>query len=533
MASFCYNRLMSRFLVIGLDGAEPSLVEPWMEEGRLPHLRRLKDRGAYLPLASTRPPATFPAWTTCVTGVNPGRHGLFDFTEMASGAYRLQFTNATYRKAPALWQTLSEAGKRVGVLSVPATYPPEAVNGFMVSGFDSPVATGIDASFVYPPELYSEVKDWRFAEFQETNIGAGWHDRMLPALLAKIETKETIACRLLAKEPWDFFMMVFGESDTVSHHFWLFHDPQSPRNRPGHETAIRDVYERLDTAVGRLIEAAGDDVTVGVVSDHGFGGAGTGVVHLNNWLAENGFLTYERGQGDWLKRLALRFTPEQSRGALFRKLRGLATHAESRARFGGIDWSRTRAWSEELNYFPAIRVNLAGREPQGQVASEDYSHFVQDLCQRLEAWAPVKHAWPRAEIYEGAHLEYAPDIVLELALEEGYSHSCLRSRGGPPFRRIRPDEYLGGKERGMNGNHRPEGVLFLSEPVTAANASIEDIAPTVLARLGVAGPPMDGRSLLDGTTCVSDAGTSPEKTPYTDKEEALIEKRLRALGYFE
>ena len=93
---------MARFLLIGLDGAEPSLVERWMDAGRLPNLARLRAAGAYLPCASTTPPATFPAWTTCATGVNPGKHGIFDFTAMREGAYALEFVNSTARGAPAL-----------------------------------------------------------------------------------------------------------------------------------------------------------------------------------------------------------------------------------------------------------------------------------------------------------------------------------------------------------------------------------------------------------------------------------------------
>jgi predicted AlkP superfamily phosphohydrolase/phosphomutase len=479
-------------------------------------------------------PVHFPAWSTCVTGVNPGRHGLFDFTELLPGRYGLRFTNAGDRRAPALWSILSAEGKRVGVLGVPGTYPPEPVNGFMVAGFDSPVATGIDASFVYPPALLPEVRAWRFADFQESHIDAGWHDRALPLLLAKVDEKAAIAEALYRKEPWDFFMVVFSESDTVAHHFWMFHDPASPRHRPGHDTAIRDVYARLDAAVGRLLEVAGDDVFVAVVSDHGFGGAGDGVLHLNNWLAEQGYLHFRAGGRSLLKEAALRFTPPSWRGRLFRAFRGVATRAESASRFGGIDWDRTTAWSEELNYFPSLRVNVAGREPHGQVPSAEYDQFVLELCARLEEWAPIRRAHPRAALYHGPYVERAPDIVIELALEDGYSHSCLRARGGPSFRRLRPEEHVGGKERGMNGNHRDTGVLLLSEPCQATSARLEDIAPTLLAVLGLEHPGLDGHALLDGP-----AGRQVEATagasarPYTPEEEAAIEARLRDLGYFE
>jgi len=526
---------MGRLLLIGLDGAEPSLLGPWMDSGALPNLAALRARGIFMPLASTRPPVTFPAWTTCVTGVNPGRHGVFDFTEMMPGAYGLRFVNSGRRRVPALWNILDAAGKRSCVLGVPGTYPPEPLNGVMVSGFDSPVTTGVDRSFVYPAERYASVREWRFADFQEHDIGPGWHARALEKLFAGVERKAAMAEQLLREEPWDFFMVVFGESDTVSHHFWLFHDENSPRHRPGFDDAILRVYQRLDHAVGKLIAAAGEDVVVGVVSDHGFGGAGTGVVHLNNWLAENGYLTWNSSDRDsLLKRMALTVIPEGWRGAIFRKFEGLAAKAEAHSRFGRIDWSCTTAWSEELNYFPTIRVNLAGREPGGQVSARDYGAFVDELCAKLEAWAPVARAWPRAALYDGPEVEHAPDIILELALEDGYSHSCLRSApGGPFFRRIREGEALGGKERGMNGTHRDPGVLLLSGPVTSPGASLADIAPTVLDIVGVSGPNMDGNSLFGGRGAETEVERPAWAAPYSDAEEEIIAARMRALGYLE
>ncbi len=506
-----------------------------MAEGYLPNLRRLRERGEYLPLQSTLPPATYPAWTSCVTGVNPGRHGVFDFTELVRGAYQVRFLNSTFRKAPAVWNVLSAAGKRVGILGVPGTFPPEPVNGFMVSGFDSPVATRPDRSCVYPETLYPEVRGWRYADFQEHRLGRGWHARALHSMLRSIETKEKIAGTLFSREPWDFFMVVFGESDTVAHHFWLFHDPESPRHTPGPATAIQEVYSRLDTAVGRLAALAGPEVTVGVVSDHGFGGAGDHVVHLNAWLAEKGYLAFRKQKKNVLKQMALTLVPTALRGALFRRFGGLAGRLESGARFSGIDWNRTTAWSEELNYFPSIHVNLAGREACGQVNPEDYEAFVTKLCEALEAWGPVARAWPRKSLYHGPHCERAPDIVLEMALENGYSYTCLRSAPGcPPVRGLMPEERMGGKERGTAGTHRGAGVLFLSEKTEAVSARLEDVAPTILKVVGVEGPRMDGHSLLgrEGAGGVPSPFRTVEQ-PYSEEEEAIIAARLRALGYHE
>src|SRR5262249_51635979 len=131
-------------LVIGLDGATLDLVGPWVKQGRLPVLGRLMREGAWGRLRSTIPAATFPAWTSLVTGVTPGRHGILDFTERVPGTYRLRFVNGSFRRAPAMWTRLTHAGRRVAVVTVPATYPPEPVAGIMVSGFESPLSAAVD-----------------------------------------------------------------------------------------------------------------------------------------------------------------------------------------------------------------------------------------------------------------------------------------------------------------------------------------------------------------------------------------------------
>ena len=524
---------MPKVLLIGLDGLEPSLVHRWSEEGRLPNLARIAEEGAFMDCASTVPPVTFPAWTTCVTGVNPGRHGMFDFTETVPGQYAIRFVNSTYRRAPALWNILSEAGKRCCVLGVPGTYPPEDINGIMVAGWDSPVCTRVDRSFVSPPDAYSKVRDWHFADFQESNIGPGWHEHALPKLLDGIGVKERIAAELIEREPWDFFMVVFGESDTVSHHFWMFQDANSPRHRPGPANAIRDVYERLDRAVGALRTVAGRDTVIGVVSDHGFGGAGTEVIHLNNRLAELGFLRFRPARESVLKRAGLTVVPPRWRGGLFRRLTGLAARAESLARYSGIEWSQTQAWSEELDYFPSLRINLQGREPQGVVEPGDYDDVVEALTSTLEAWEPIARVRRRDEVFSGPYVESAPDLIVEPALENGYSRPVLRAKGGASIERLAPDMYEGGKERGMNGTHRPTGVFMLSDAIHADACSLADVAPTVLALLGVAAPPMDGESLVGGGAVREPATFEQTPVAYTAEEEAVLEERLRALGYLE
>lgn len=549
-------------LITGFDGATLDLAAPWMADGTLPNLRRLTQVGAHGRLASTIPPATFPSWTSFMTGVNPGRHGVFDFTCRESGTYAVRFVNSTYRKAPTIWEILSRAGKRVCVLGVPGTYPPEAVNGCMVSGFDTPVTTRSDASFVSPPSYAKDVDaigGFPFADFQEFSIDAGWHQRALRSMLDAIERKRALAESLLQREAWDCFMLMFGESDTIAHHFWAFHDRSSPRHRGIADElgdAMRRVYAALDTALGRLMDVAQPDHVL-VVSDHGFGGAGDTAIYLNRFLAQEGFLRWLPGGGSapvmrQLRQLAVRCIPERWQARAFRLAGGrLANAMETRVRFGGIDWANTQASSEELNYFPSIWLNVAGREPGGTVMPDAYDSVCAALRERLLQWRDPIHAspvvrsvWRRDEIYSGNAVATAPDLILDLHTPDGYSYVALPSAGsvGAPIERINAKDLTGGKLRGMSGSHRADGLFFLAGdrvvPGELAGSAIADMAPTVLTLCDVAIPDdWDGRLL----SCVSRptehqpyvAAERESGRPYSTAEEACLEQRLVRLGYLE
>ncbi len=554
-------------LIIGLDGATWDLIDPWIAAGRLPHLERLRRQGVFGPLASTVPPATFPSWSTFMTGVNPGKHGIFDFTRRQLGTYGVQFVNASFRKVPTIWKRLSDAGRRVCVLGVPGTYPPEDVNGYMVSGFDTPVTTRADASFVSPrtlAPLVEQVGGFPFADFQEFRVGRRWYRMALDRLLRGIETKTRLAQTLLSREQWDCFLLLFGESDTVAHHFWKFHDVNSPlfdaEGAQEFGTAICRVYEALDAAIGALVSAAAPTAVL-VASDHGFGGTGTKAVYLNEWLVQGGFQRRRRHGAATqvtgrLKRAALQYVPAHLQARLFRLQAGRwANWLETRARFAGIEWTDTRAFSEELNYFPSVWLNLQGREPAGVVHPTDYDRVREDVCLAAAALrdpehgaAVVRRAWRREELYAGPWTQYAPDIVLELNYDRGYSYRCLPT-GSAPARRavrvLRAHESAGGKLAGMSGSHRPDGIFMVSPMSVGAartgsgRAAMADLAPTILQLCGIDPPPgLDGRALLAPASprlqplSAKPASASAEHV-YGPAEEHEIAARLTALGYLQ
>jgi predicted AlkP superfamily phosphohydrolase/phosphomutase len=560
-----------RLLVIGLDGATWDIMTPLQRQGLLPAFTGLMGSGIHGLLESTMPPATFPAWTTFMTGKNPGKHGLYDFTQRIPGTYDLRFTNATFCRAASLWQILSRAGLRVGVMGLPATYPPEDVNGFMISGFDSPVASSIDASFVKPPELYPELRaavgEYRISDLPEQFMPASWYSQAREKVLHGLEEKARAAFYLYRREPWDCFMVLFGETDTIAHHFWKFYDPCSPRHVPGSgllAAAIQNVYQRLDAILKEFLRIVWPDTTILVVSDHGFGGIGTKAVSINQWLGQHGFLArrpepslQEKGLSA-IKQAGLRYLPKTVQQKVFRSLGGrLAGQVEARSRFAGILWERTAAFSEDLNYFPSIHINLKGREPQGTVADSSYEATREAIIDQVLGWQDpetlrpvVARAWKREELYHGPYVDRAPDIVLEFNHDQGYSYLCLPHRyfaRGRSFKNFRAAELSGERILSMSGAHRPEGILLCAgEALSRAGsldcrAGLQDICPTILSLFGLAPDvDMDGRPLniFKDLPARSASGNRRQPhpvddMPYTAQQEKKLADRLRGLGYFD
>lgn len=576
--------------MLALDGASLDVVGPMAEAGELPNLAAWMAAGRVARLPSTTPPVTFPAWSSFLTGRPPGEHGLFDFTQKLEGQYRLRFVNATDRSGGTILRRVTEAGGEVLVLGLPATHPPEPVAGLLVCGFEAPVASGTDPKSASDPALYRAIAEragpWMRPELDESARASDFHERAIETLLARIDRKRDFALEALATltrarggRPPELVMVVFSESDTAGHHYFRDHDPRSPRHdptaSPERRDALRAVHRRLDAACGALRAAmnqamrpsipqppgdatsgtsgapgqpAGEDVRCIVLSDHGMGTASDKVVHLNRWLAEQGLLVRSRhafAARDRLARrardLALAWLPPRLAQRLFRRARAAAALLESQARFGGFDWSRTLAFSEEANTQPGVWINLAGREAAGCVAPADYDAVRDRVIAALEAWKlpdgqpVVARALRREAVHAGAFVGRAPDVVFELAFDRGHGLSLVptpwaeggpQGEGIPSVRVLAPEEYGGGRGRGMNGTHRPDGLFIDAGPGAvqdAPPACLAEVAPWLARVMGLA---------WAGHDTGDDAARAPSAA-YDEEEEAMVAERLRALGYLE
>ena len=557
--------MSARHVVIGLDGADLPLIRRLGRE-RLPILHQLMDEGAYSHQQSVIPPATLPNWTTFLTGADPGRHGVIDFT--LRHGYQVTFAAGGAREVPTLFSRLDALGLACACIGFPATYPPEPLErGVFISGWDSPVAFQADDSFVWPRALHAEIKS-RFGETRFDNVDEfdaerpGWHEELPAALAERIGRKQQLAEWLLEGRDWDVFAIYFGESDTASHYLWSLHDEKSPRapESGNHRTdGLARVYQALDESVGAVRKAAGGpSVELTILGDHGSGGSSDKVLHLNRVLAEAGLLHFKPQTAiprtmKLLKEAALTRLPPRLRELIFQwGGKSLPGWLESKARFGTIDMRRSLAFSDELNYFPAVYLNLKGREPQGTVSLADTERVTREvetaLLQLKDPWtgnAVVRQVLRREQVFRGPFAHRAPDLLLDLNLDEGYSYNLMPSPAGlgDAWRKLDPSERLGRKGRSLPGSHRDRGFFLAAGPTIASVGEIEshiaDASATLLTRLGIQVPTeFMGRPLWEILSEVLPATehtlpvTSRVRTD-TNSAEQHIEARLRALGYID
>jgi len=267
-----------KVLVIGLDGGTPSILFPLAIKDDLTNLKKMMTSGSYGTLTSTIPPVTCPAWVSSVTGVNPGKHGIHDFfLSIDISNRKIEYANSRKRRTRAIWNILSDAGKKVVILNVPVTYPPEKVNGVMVSGMLTP---NLNSDFVYPKELKDDLLDLNY----QIDIGDTMLEQITSFKQSKIgllnEIKELLHLRmrtalyLMEQCEWDLFMVVFVTLDRIFHLYWKdidsthisYNYEESKQTFPGILTILRE----LDHAIGKLIRKAGNDTNTIIYSDHGF-----------------------------------------------------------------------------------------------------------------------------------------------------------------------------------------------------------------------------------------------------------------------
>lgn len=563
------NKENKKVLVIGLDGATPDLLFPLAIEGKLPNLNRIIKDGASGTLTSTYPPLSGPAWASFMTGKNPGKHGVFHFIERKKDGFNIRLLNAKDIHAKSLWSILSESGKKVGVMHIPLTYPPERVNGFLISGLGTPVtendANVPNSDFTYPIDLKEKLKELNY-KIHVALKDKIKEDELLRDIHYTTEKRAESALYFIKNYDWNFFMVVFEGTDYVQHFFWKYMDKSHPAYNPAkakiYGNAIFDYYQKIDGIIGEIIKQLDDNTTVIIMSDHGFGPLHK-EVHLNTWLKSIGLLKLKKKADKmsipkyWLLKhgfskerfwnLLMKFNLVKLTAIIPKKIRdGMPTRENS---FSIIDWTKTKAYS--FGYMGMMYINLKGREPEGIVTPEEYDELRDYIIKELykirdpeNGKKIVDKVFKKEEIYSGPYINKAPDLYILTDMK--YVDVDIGDLDGT-FIKPAGKSYIQRMPAGRSGQHRLHGIFLIKgkniNKGTKINGRIIDIAPTILYAMGVPIPSdMDGKVLKDvfeppylesEPIQYKDIlqKETPEEFEVYKEDEEIVKERLRNLGY--
>ncbi len=524
-----------RTVIFGIDGLAFRIIHPLIERGVLPNFQRIRANGCEAVLESKYPPLTPPAWTSLSTGLKPASHGVYDFwtydydEEQERSAGRTAHVLTRRRGGKALWNILSEYGKKVLVINVPTTYPPEAVNGIMVSGYTAP---GVDGDFTHPASFKDELR--RIAPHYQIDLEVRFRERlntagkvgpMTDAVLSMTEQRIKLIMYLLKEKPWDFTYFAFIGLDRLQHPFWEEVSSFHPRTN--------EYFSLLDSALGQIVDLLEPEDSLFIVSDHGFCGHSS-YFDINEYLYSKGLLFFKDASIErkrrkvnraiQFRRLALRvgLRPVGRKVKRALKTAGLwpATHFApdglERPIFDTIDWEKTLAYVPSFSGFPGGFADIFLRP-------EITEQQLADLCDDLKRQVNPKNGKPLIDaIYTNEVYGTGPYTLPE-------PHLLLLPNKGVTFRQELGNESLWEDLGKSFGAHHKEGVLYaygapFKRGFTGPNAEIYDLAPTVLRAMNLPLPhPFDGRVLDELFVEEQQGEVSPPE------EEGLTRRKLQKL----
>ncbi len=536
---------MPSTVLLGLDGATFTVLDPLMERGVMPFLAELTQRGVRAPLRTVMPPLTPPAWTSLMTGMRPGQHGVFDFFQKEDpDSEYLHLATSQDIHADTIWSLASDAGKRIVSLNFPLLFPPPPIDGSLVPGGWMPwrqLRLGC-----HPPGLFDRLKQLPSFEPREMALDMELEAKAIDGC-PHDEYADWIRLHVRREERWfeilrhllledgraDLIGIMFDGTDKLQHLCWRFIDaacrPAQPDPWEQEIIELCESYFRgLDAKLAQIVELAGADATVVVASDHGFGPTWD-LLYVNAWLEEQGYLAYRDAAAPGAAASAVGF-------------------AEMTRHVAQLDWDRTVAYAATPS---SQGITIVRKQPGGdpmprerrEALGAQIAAGLREITNPVTGRPVVLDVLTREEAYAGPHEELGPDLSLVLA--DGAAMSILRS-----------DTVVRRREYPL-GNHQWQGVFMAAGPGIRAGVALEelsilDVAPTLLYSLDVPIPPdMTGRlaeAAFEPAALAArpprSAGPRPaaageaEAAPAIDlqldpDEEQTIVNRLRALGYVE
>lgn len=554
------KKLVNRLFILGVDGATWDLLLPLMNDGYLPGLAQALRTGSGGVLKSTYPPYSAPAWASFSTGVNPGKHGVFDFWKFREDRSVEPISSHSLYTSP-MWDVLSAEGKNVAVINVPGTYPPRPINGVWISGMMTPTE---DAMWAYPQQVKDELISMPGGYQVNPYSVAAQTKQFLKTVSYWVRQREKAHQTIIKQRNWDLFINVVQASDPVQHHFWNMLDINHPdyeeQRANDYRTLLLDVYQGIDFVIRSRLDQLNEDDALLIISDHGFGPAEQ-YFHVNYFLSQLNLLLFEKPTDKTVKSLIMReinlatlyriirkIDRWNLRGRLSNRLRQSLRREFDKTLSLPIAWSKTKAYAGKSTG-EAIYINLVGKYPDGIVKPGKEYQQLRNLIKGAlldlrdaTGRKVVEDVWFKEEMYAGPLLDEMPDIVFGIS-----PHPFI------PTDRLSVDKVFEPIPASVGGGrHRVDGVIIaIGKPFKQGDwvdrpVNIMDIAPTVYHLLGVPIPEdIDGKPLVDffkdyfleehtlvyGGEIVGKGPATLAEEVYSDGDREKIEDNLRKLGY--
>lgn len=494
-----------KVIVIGLDGASFELIDPWLAEGRLPNIARIKKQGVWADMRSVLPPVTSPNWKCYSTGKNPGKVGIFWWENIDWRNRRVYYPTARKLENKEFWDYLSEAGMRVGIVGMPTTYPPKKINGFLISGGPD---VG-DKDFAYPPELEEELRRQAWRSYPQGVITIDKEKTCLE-INEMINRHFEVTGTLARQYAVDFLMVALFDVNTLQHFLW-----DSPETRAAWET--------IDKHIGELM-AQGCDLMI--MSDHGSNKIER-VFNINTWLQQEGYLSLKPNLGAVLYKLGInqhtlatlasklgilgllkRLAPK----GLYRNIPSESGEVEKEFKTGKINWRKSRALASGQG---PIYLNPENRD--NDKLKKELKRKLEALVEPSTGAAIVEKVYTGEELYHGRYLAEAPDLVMDQA--KGVHIPGGIGQGG-----------VFDSPQRWEAENKKFGLFMAYGPNIKRgekidNVSILDLAPTILHLMDRPVPDdMDGKVLAEIFRQDSTAAERPVEYQRVGEERTIRSK---------
>lgn len=440
----CAKKPPQKLVVIGLDGATWDLLEPWMAAGDLPNLKAFREGSSWGTLKTVLPYLSPPAWTSAITGVNPGRHGIFDFQRRLPGQTVIVTETSKSRRSPPIWNLLKGSGKLSAVINVPMTDPPDQVDGVMIAGFPHLDQEG----YAWPAELEDRCRQAGYQlDEMEMKLLPGEEEKTLEEYRAARDKRWELARQLYQEKEYDLFWIVFTGVDRIQHLYWVFDDPKNPKYDAAlaqrFAESMRRFWIEQDKILGEFFAILRPGTSVLIISDHGFGPSRR-ELRVGNWLhtAASGFSSPEANQ----------------------------------------------VFSLDPSDAARLYIRQAGRDPGAELPPA----LVRGMRDRLQEGIaravdpetgerPAEEIYPSERVFVGKYAEKGPDLTILPDYGWYIAWGDTKTNYRLPV--------FGPMSTTISGWHRMDGIFLLKGPdavpgKASKSYSLLDVAPTCLYLLG-------------------------------------------------